>query len=367
MLLKLFALFQLPATQGCYDDNDGFRAFFGTSYSCADFAGTDWCTSGDYSQEFNAFCPETCGNKCAQGATGCGSGERKSWSGTARCCSDNNRINQWDYNTDGESGSVRVRIEYEDGTYFPDTECTYDGPNGNGCSGACGDTYNDCESNLWTNAKAGQLCLAMECRSNDCEVDSWTVIFSAQECAPGCKAHWSGYFMYARNKNKGAETGTTTTESLAVEIPTNIIPVSTGTEQVVPPNVRKQQLVAFYHQRSLTAQVEQVDSILEAYSLEQISASCQEKYGADPFAQEHKEIELSTNVTDISITVSQTGDDAANSSAQTRKEQLAIFYQQRNLTAQVEQVDAIMETYTAEQISASCMEKYGADPFAGVR
>ncbi|KAK3263373.1 hypothetical protein CYMTET_27817 [Cymbomonas tetramitiformis] len=40
------------------------------------------------------------------------------------------------------------------------------------------------------------------------------------------------------------------------------------------------------------------------------------------------------------------------------------FYQERGMHEQVDNVDVILSTYGLDQIGASCVEKYGADPFA---
>eukprot|EP00854_Cymbomonas_tetramitiformis_P020814 gene20814-24947_t len=75
---------------------------------------------------------------------------------------------------------------------------------------------------------------------------------------------------------------------------------------------------------------------MEAYTAEQISASCLEKYGADPFATEQIATAVSSDAITIGMT-SDTGAEASNSPASDRKQLLTAFYQQRDLTAQAEQ------------------------------
>ncbi|KAK3259768.1 hypothetical protein CYMTET_31248 [Cymbomonas tetramitiformis] len=54
----------------------------------------------------------------------------------------------------------------------------------------------------------------------------------------------------------------------------------------IAPSQARVALMKFYQERSMHEQVDNVDVILSTYGLDQISASCVEKYGADPFAPE---------------------------------------------------------------------------------
>ncbi|KAK3271294.1 hypothetical protein CYMTET_20348 [Cymbomonas tetramitiformis] len=139
---------------------------------------------------------------------------------------------------------------------------------------------------------------------------------------------------------------------------------------------RKHLLAAFYQERNLTAKAKQVDAIMETNTAEEISASCLEKYGADPFAT-NSALEIPVALPAFEATdarkVSTSNDpnpvpapppppptmapDVAE-----KRGMLEAFYQKHS-PAQVAQVEAIMDAYTVEHIQETCMQKYGADPF----
>eukprot|EP00854_Cymbomonas_tetramitiformis_P021682 gene21682-26077_t len=114
---------------------------------------------------------------------------------------------------------------------------------------------------------------------------------------------------------------------------------------VTPDAAEKRTLLVAFYKVHNPDQVDQVDSIMEAYTLEAIQATCLERYNADPF-------EVPPAVPTAAM-----APDAAE-----KRTLLVAFYKVHN-PGQVDQVDSIMEAYTLEAIQAACLERYNADPF----
>ncbi|KAK3259812.1 hypothetical protein CYMTET_31208 [Cymbomonas tetramitiformis] len=166
-------------------------------------------------------------------------------------------------------------------------------------------------------------------------------------------------------------------------------PPPPSTAAMAPDIVEKRaMLVRFYHKHN-PEQAEQVDAIMQEYTVADIREACMTRYNADPFDEEppppstaamapdvvEKRAMLAYTVEDIrEACMTRYNADpfdeeppppstAAMAPDVVEKRAMLVRFYHKHNPEQAEQVDAIMQAYTVEDIREACMTRYKGDPF----